>query len=162
MGTEVKTKETDERYTPGYLLEKFRELLGEIDLDPCASEDDRHRVCNNSFTALNNGLETDWRGLQLYINPPGSQIRKFAKKFLVEVTEPSVFLIFNWDHSTSYLQNFIEREDVNVWLLKGRHKFVDPSGRLVDVGRCHGFVTYGVDTCRVAKVFGDLLLGEVF
>lgn len=65
------TLETDERYTPEWVLDLVTSVLGEIDLDPCA--DPRLRVkARKHFTKEDNGLEHPWSG-RVFLNPPFSK-----------------------------------------------------------------------------------------
>lgn len=84
--TEVRVKDTDERYTPSWLLDLVREALGAIAYDPCTTPD--NPVCAVNFSALprENGLETNWlkraRGGYSWVNSPFSvgNLLQWSKK----------------------------------------------------------------------------------
>ena len=75
-----------EWYTPTYLLECARNVLGEIELDPasCAKANERVRA-NRYYTADDDGAKLDWRG-RVWCNPPFSRthIRNFTAQFVRE------------------------------------------------------------------------------
>lgn len=61
-----------EHYTPPYLVEAARELMGTIDLDPASSSLAQTVVKSISFlTKADNGLTSPWYG-NILINAPGS------------------------------------------------------------------------------------------
>ena len=63
--------DSDERYSPNWLIQLAIEVMGGIDLDPCA--DPLRRVpASNHFTKEQNGLDQHWAG-RLWFNPPFSQ-----------------------------------------------------------------------------------------
>ena len=60
--------DTDERFTPFWVLDLVVEVMGGIDLDPCA--DPRKRVpATRHFTKEDDGLEQNWSG-RVFLNPP--------------------------------------------------------------------------------------------
>ena len=68
---------SDERYTPSWILDIAAEVLGAIDLDPCA--DPQKRVpARQHFTKADDGLEKAWKG-KIYLNPPYSGATKWFK-----------------------------------------------------------------------------------
>lgn len=69
-------KETDERYTPEYVLDVVRAFAnGPISLDPCTTPDNRTRALR-FFTKEDDGLGRDW-GVKIddvvWVNPPYSR-----------------------------------------------------------------------------------------
>lgn len=71
------TLETDERYTPEWVLDLVTSALGGIDLDPCA--DPQRRVqAKNHFTKEDNGLEQPWKG-RVFLNPPFSNSKDWVR-----------------------------------------------------------------------------------
>lgn len=66
----------DSWYTPDWLIEQSRWVLGTIDLDPCSSEIANKIVRATSiYTAADNGLEQPWHG-RIFCNPPSRVYRK--------------------------------------------------------------------------------------
>ena len=78
----IKTKTTDERYTPQYLIEIIRESLGGgIDFDPVSNQDNQVNA-TQYFTAKENCLIRKWYEVEAaYMNPPFSNSYPFLKKW---------------------------------------------------------------------------------
>lgn len=69
-----------ERYTPAVYIEKAREVLGAIDLDPASSEYAQKTVrAETYFTVEDDGLAREWHG-RVWLNPPYH--RELAPKFI--------------------------------------------------------------------------------
>lgn len=54
--------------TPSHIVNLVTQVLGAIDLDPCADDGKRIPVCQHYTTAAD-GLQKQWNG-RLFINPP--------------------------------------------------------------------------------------------
>ena len=75
--------DTDERYSPDWLVEKARLVLGGIDCDPASSElANRTVAAATYYTRTDDGLQREWRG-RVWLNFPwshgfalGSEIRR--------------------------------------------------------------------------------------
>ena len=65
------SSETDEYYTPREVLDAVADVLGEIDLDPCAeAHGDRANVpARDHYTKKDDGLSKPWKG-RVFMNPP--------------------------------------------------------------------------------------------
>jgi ParB family chromosome partitioning protein len=80
------SSKTDEWYTPSYLIELSREVLGSIDLDPASCEYANQTVKAKRFIdSLEDGLAADWSGfpVSVFLNPPSgkSQGKSLMKQF---------------------------------------------------------------------------------
>lgn len=65
------SSESNEHYTPKYIVEPVRETLGGIDLDPATTERANRIVkAKRIFTAADDGLSKRWSGT-VFLNPPG-------------------------------------------------------------------------------------------
>lgn len=87
MGTIRGTEGTGEfeRYTPAFYIEKARDVLGTIDLDPASSEYAQKTVqAEEHFTVEDDGLAQDWHG-RIWLNPPYH--RELAPKFIEKLLE---------------------------------------------------------------------------
>ena len=88
-------QDTDERYTPDWVLDLSRKVMGGIDLDPAS--DPKQRVpALNHFTKEDNGLERGWSG-RIFLNPPFSNTSDWVKHLCIyfhsgAVTEAVVLL----------------------------------------------------------------------
>src|SRR5258707_6788106 len=59
-----------EYYTPAFIIEKVRQVLGTIDLDPASCEVANKVVkARKIYTIEENGLNKTWYG-KVYLNPP--------------------------------------------------------------------------------------------
>lgn len=80
--------ESDERYTPEWVLDIALQVLGEIDLDPCA--DPRKRVpAAKHYTFAENGLEQGWSG-KVFVNPPFSSSADWLRTLALYGTSGAV------------------------------------------------------------------------
>lgn len=98
------SSETDEHYTPREVLDAVLDVLGEIDLDPCAEKKGaRANVpARNHFTRKDDGLSQQWRG-RVFMNPPyGYEPPKWVDRLIEshksgEVTEAIALLAARTD-----------------------------------------------------------------
>lgn len=74
----------DEYYTPQYIIDATREVMGGIDLDPagCALANQVVQA-DRFYTKLNNGLIRPWSG-RVFLNPPFSFPRPFIDRLIAE------------------------------------------------------------------------------
>ena len=73
----------DECVTPGSIVRRTRDLLGAIELDPCA--DSKLSVgAERSLTRADDGLEQSWAARGLLVHPPYSRIAEFVEKLVRE------------------------------------------------------------------------------
>ena len=72
------SSETSDWQTPKHIIDAVIEVLGTIDLDPCADEA-RTVTAEHHFTKADDGLDQDWHG-RVYMNPPyGREIEPWVK-----------------------------------------------------------------------------------
>ena len=67
---------TDRWFTPEYLIEMAKAVLGDIDLDP-ASEELANRAiqAKTIITQERDGLTTEWSEGSIFLNPPGGKLK---------------------------------------------------------------------------------------
>lgn len=161
-------KHTDIRYTPPYIIEPVRQVLGSIDLDPASSvEANRTIKATEIFTAEDNGLDQEWRG-NVWLNWPASMAHRFANKLRREIEEGRVkkaaVMLFNWDHSTKWFET-LRHLNPSYVLFADRIKFPgpvidkdtgEPTGewKNYEVGRCQAIAYIG--TCTKYRVGPDV------
>lgn len=117
-----------EWYTPKYIIDAVREVMGDIDLDPASNDEAQKTIRAESYyTQKDNGLEQRWYG-RVFLNPPFKQplIQQFIDKLLdsieCEDVTQAILLTNNntdtqWFHAAARLAN-------NVRFTKGRIHFV--------------------------------------
>jgi phage N-6-adenine-methyltransferase len=95
-------------------------------LDPCASLE--NYKCVKYFTKVQNGLEQDWRGYRVYMNPPyGRDIRLWMKKAWME-SQRGVLIValVPARTDTQWFHDWVYKKQYEIRFLKGRLHF---SGR---------------------------------
>lgn len=80
----------DEYATPIWLIQMVREVLGEIEFDPCSSEWHQQRVkaktyCTKDRDCLKNSRQL-WEGKKFWLNPPYSRPGKVIECAVVSMT----------------------------------------------------------------------------
>lgn len=77
------TMDSPEWYTPSFIVDGAREVMGDIDLDP-ASHEEANRIvkARRFFTVEDDGLLQPWRG-RILVNPPGGKDPNRGNKSLV-------------------------------------------------------------------------------
>ncbi len=124
---------SDKNYweTPQALFDELNEEF-HFTLDAAAS-DDNHK-CSRYFTAQNSGLEQDWGGQSVFVNPPygNTETGDWTRKCYEEAQKPDttvVLLIPARTDRKSFHQyiydsdTYTERPGVKIRFLKGRLKF---------------------------------------
>ena len=97
-------------------------------LDPCATE--KSAKCKKYFTAIDDGLNQDWQGHIVFINPPyRRQIGKWVKKCYEESLRENtiVVLLIPARTDTKYFHNYILNK-ASIRFIKGRLTFWDLDG----------------------------------
>lgn len=73
---------SNEQYTPAYIVEAARKVLGGFDLDPASSPEANRLVqATRIYTEEDNGLLLPWEG-RLLINPPGGICDKDGRRVI--------------------------------------------------------------------------------
>lgn len=104
------SKETPSWGTPQWVIEKARELLGEIHLDPGSSlEFNRLVRALMIYTERDNGLVQEWGG-NVFCNPPGGLVTEFWLKLCGSVVSGQVPKAFWVGFSVEQLATLAEEE----------------------------------------------------
>jgi ParB family chromosome partitioning protein len=127
--TARRTGDSDERYTPPWLAELARQVLGAIDLDPASCA-----IANQTIGAAayydkaQSGLDQPWAG-RVWLNPPYSTPRPWAERLIREYARGHVtaaLLLLNADPGT-HIQQQLARA-YPCCQLAGRGDFFRPDG----------------------------------
>lgn len=123
-------KESDERYTPEYVLDIVR-VVGPISLDPCTTVDNRTNA-TRFFTFADDGLTQDWlevsQGGIIFVNPPFSKLRAWTKKCAEEGARGcNIIALLPGDTSTIWFQDVVGPSAAAVCFYRGRIEFIRTS-----------------------------------
>lgn len=121
----------DSRFTPPEFMAHVYAAFGEIDLDPCA-----HRlspVVAHRRILLDeggDGLVDDWSGRLVFVNPPFSELTKWLERAHDEWRAGRVRTVVCLVPVRTDSALFHERlsADADIYLLRGRIRFLDPRG----------------------------------
>lgn len=172
MGTVRGTEGTGEfeRYTPSYYIEKARDVLGTIDLDPATSDLAQQTVqAEQYFTAEDDGLGRDWHG-RVWLNPPYH--RELAPLFIAKLLDElaagrvsEAIVLTNNSTDTEWFRSAANICDA-ICFTAGRIHFEVPNAQPVLPTQGQAFFYFGpklidfigvfetVGTC-MSPVFGD-------
>ena len=71
----------DEWYTPDSVINYIKSLVGTITLDPATTEQNAKRMnIEKYYTKETNGLDKDWQGEVVWLNPPFSNKKEWIAK----------------------------------------------------------------------------------
>ena len=108
-----KSEERDDWSTPRSLISRLEAVFGRFDLDVCASP--KNRVCEKFFDKDQNGLEQDWQGSLIWVNPPYSQKNEFIEKAHREAQKGTkIIILFPAFTETKWFSDLKAKSD---WLL---------------------------------------------
>lgn len=155
--------ETDERYTPMWVLKKVEQSLGEIDLDPCA--DPRKRVpAKKHLTKEDDALTQPWHG-RIFMNCPFSDTSTWVKHLSIYIATGSVteaiVLVPMGSVTNRGFEGFMKMASA-MSLLTPRLNFLDlnyePIGELTSFNVA--LVYYGSNPNRFLESFKDVGIGS--
>jgi hypothetical protein len=154
----------NEHYTPPAIIEMAREVLGEIDLDPASNEVAQQWVrANTYYTKENSGLDYDWTGKRIWLNPPYSRglIEPFIEKLIAATVEDGAFIcLTNNFTETAAGQKLLKASDC-VCFPSRRIRFIRQDGSVGKTPLQGQMITYcGNDVLKFAEIFSTM--GEVF
>ena len=92
-------------------------------LDPCATDD--NALCDKYYTMKDNGLEQNWGGEIVFMNPPyGREIGKWIEKAYKESIKSAVVVCLIPSRTdTRYWHDYIFPYASDIKFIKGRLKF---------------------------------------
>jgi phage N-6-adenine-methyltransferase len=109
--------------TPQAFFDRLNKQFGGFTLDPCA--DSTNAKCHTFFTASDNGLDQDWTGHNVFVNPPyGRGIDKWIQKGFKEAQgkNTKVVMLIPARTDTKYWHEYVMKAK-EIYLVKGRLKF---------------------------------------
>ena len=151
----ARSNKTDCWYTPPSIVELIIQVLGEINLDPCA-DDGQHIPAGKHYTFDDNGLEQPWCG-KVYMNPPYSHPAVWMKKLQLEFETGNVdeaIALVPAATDTNWLSPVLKTQPVCFW--KGRIKFLGQDYKPKSSARqSHVLVYWGNNCQKFREVFED-------
>ena len=116
------SSETDMWATPQDFFDKLN-FIYSFTLDPCSTKN--NAKCSHFFTEQDNGLNQDWAGHRVFMNPPyGRTIGQWMKKAYEESLKGAlVVCLVPARTDTAWWHNFAIKGDIE--FLRGRLKFGD-------------------------------------
>jgi phage N-6-adenine-methyltransferase len=153
LNPERKKKSSDRWYTPPYIVELVVQVLGEIDLDPCA-DDGKHIKAKQHYTEDTDGLVREWEG-RVFMNPPYSQPGVWMEKLQAEIKSKRVteaIALVPAATDTKWLSPVLKSQPVCFWT--GRIKFLSEDYQPRNSARqSHVLVYWGLRKERFREVF---------
>jgi transcriptional regulator with XRE-family HTH domain len=124
-------EDRDSRFTPPDFMAPIYDAFGEIDLDPCANVLSpvvaRRRILPSEG---GDGLVDDWSGKIAFVNPPYSELLRWLRRahdqWRIGNVETVICLIPV--RTDSALFHEVLSADADIYLLKGRVRFLDSNG----------------------------------
>lgn len=160
------SSESAEWYTPSWLVDICRAILGGIDLDPCSSAIANETIKAKKFYALpDDGLAHPWHG-SVFINPPGGRGRKslaraYWGKLLRDIEEVeqepithAIYLAFNLEMLRTSQQCAKSLLEFPTCIFQHRIAYVRPDGTTGRGGPSHpSAITYVPGTVDATPKF---------
>lgn len=150
------SSDTPEWYTPEHIIEGVIQVMGNIDLDPCA-DSTKGVPALNHFLREDDGLALVWAG-RVYMNPPyGTEIVKWVKKLVLEHNQGDVNEAIALVPARTDTQWFSLMRAYPRCFIRGRLKF---SGHENSAPFPSAVFYLGANRPRFVEIFSEL--GDVF
>lgn len=110
--------------TPSHIVELVIQVLGAIDLDPCA-EHGKQIPARQHYTVVDDGLQEEWNG-RLFINPPQECPGLWVEKLIEEIQSNRVteaIALVAAATNTDWLSELLATQAVCFW--RGQIQFLD-------------------------------------
>jgi phage N-6-adenine-methyltransferase len=163
LGVQVDKNTTDVMFssksndwaTPQHFFDYLEDKFGPFTLDPCSNESN-YKV-RNHYTEKDDGLNKDWSGNKVFMNPPyGRAIKDWIKKAYEEgqKNDTTVVALIPARTDTRYWHDYVMKSDA-IYFIRGRLKFGNgensapfPSAVVVFRSTNHNFPKIGVMEAR--------------
>lgn len=150
------SQSTDEWYTPGWVIELARAVLGGIDLDPASNATAQRTVqAARYFTAAEDGYSRPWAG-RVWLNPPFSEAPRWARRLAAAVADGDVSaacMLVNSAPGYTWYEELVDHWPALQF--RKRLAFVRPDGTAAGLAKKSQTVFYfGPDVDRFAETFG--------
>lgn len=149
----------NEWYTPKEYIDRAKEVLGEIDLDPASSRSAQTVVqAKDYFDEETDGLEQEWFG-RVWLNPPYTQpnISNFVHKLCEEYEsgriKEAILLTHNYSDTSWYQEAGLHA--VGICEVAGRIKFYNQKGDIAAPTQGQHFFYFGKNWDKFKDVFNE-------
>lgn len=139
---------SSEWFTPDVILDRAKQVLGRIDLDPASCEAANRRVeATEFFTKEQDGLSQNWNGAHtIFLNPPGDKRGALPKAFwnkLRSMTcaygfQAGIYVGFSLEQ-LRYLEGI---KNASTAIIKQRVKYLRPDGSVGESPAHGSFVSF--------------------
>ena len=147
-----------ENYTPEYIIEAARSVMGSIDLDPASCEVAQEIVgADEYYTAEDNGLEQDWYG-NVFLNPPYTRglIEQFVAKLIEELPKiKAAILLTNNNTDTQWCVLAAEKASA-ICFTTGRIHFYTPEKELTQPTNGQMLFYFGSEYKVFKEIFSEI------
>lgn len=147
----------NEGYTPAEYIEKARNVMGSIDLDPASSDFAQDVVkADKYYTEENSGLDKDWAG-NVWLNPPyeNKLITQFTDKITTEKGITKAVILTNNNTDTRWFKQLYEWCDL-ICFTTGRVKFYKKDGTISAPTNGQAFFYKGENKDQFYNEFKDV------
>lgn len=149
----------DEWYTPTDELDRVKEVLGTIDLDPASCEFAQEVVqAENYYIEEDDGLKQNWYG-KVFLNPPFSRgkmepfVIKLCQEYNLGDVEEAVLLTNNFTDTKWF--HLAARNSDALCLTEGRINFYNENGQSKNAANGHAYFYFGSNVAKFVEVFDD-------
>jgi hypothetical protein len=150
----------NEWFTPAEYVEKARQALGGIDLDPASHAIAQQTIqATRFFTAADNGLDRPWFG-RVWLNPPYNRellspfIGKLVAEYACGAVEQAILLTHNYT-DTEWFQ-MAARTARTICFPLGRIHFLAPCGDECSPTKGQAFFYFGRDDEAFRRTFAEV------
>lgn len=138
--------DSGEWYTPHWIIDLIKEVLGEIDLDPASSpEANKYIKARRIYTIKDDGLKKPWFG-KVFVNPPYVGFtNRWSKKFLEGVDNSEIeaaILLVNANFGYDWFTKLLYNPFTVCTLPKDRLYFIPADGQKADKARRQTAIFY--------------------
>lgn len=130
--SQAEKDDRDSRFTPPSFLSNIYAAFGAIDLDPCghmlSPVEANRRIL---FAEGGDGLAEDWSGDLVFVNPPYSAMLRWLRRAHDQwkAGDAKTVLCLVPVRTDSSFFHDVLTEVADIYLLRGRVKFIDPRGK---------------------------------
>jgi transcriptional regulator with XRE-family HTH domain len=141
-------RDRDSRFTPADFMSHIHAAFGEVDLDPCGHRLSpvvaRRRILLDEG---GDGLVEDWSARLVFVNPPFSELTRWLERAHGEwrVGRAGTVVCLVPVRTDSALFHDRLSSDADIYLLRGRVRFLDPQGKAQPTPFSLMLMTFGSD-----------------